>query len=374
MVRLARLSLSLLGAFVGLAVGELALRSLAPSSLVMDLRGLHEVRPDRPWLYGLRPGADGVIHETGSVRYRINADGFRDRRYVRPKPSGTFRVIVLGDSISFGYGVDEVDAFPQRIEAQLARLAAEPRIEVVNLGVGGYNPYNELELLRDVGPTYQPDLVLVQFCINDLNDPTLHFDRQSRIHLGTVPDAAYPNPSVRLGEAQVPSAWLRSCRRSQLCSRLDDWLLARTAREPRDEEKRAAVVPVTTGGGPEWSWLDQRYGEMAGAAAAMGARFALVAFPYPQQLDGDDPHPVQERLLAMGERQGWPTLDPLPAFRRAARERPDEALFLDWWHPTPLGHRLAAGEVVSELACAGLLPPEADEFCLGRSHAAAGRQ
>ncbi|MEE9608203.1 MAG: GDSL-type esterase/lipase family protein, partial [Myxococcota bacterium] len=179
-----RFALAAAGALLGLAVAELALRAAAPLFPVSELRGLHEARPDRPWLYGLRPGASGQLEErTGDVRYRINQDGFRGRGYARPKPPGVFRVLVVGDSIAFGYGVEQSEAFPQVLEERLSEAAPEARVEVLNLGTGGYNPYTEAALLRDVGVSYEPDLVLVQFAINDLNDPTLHFDAQSRLHL-----------------------------------------------------------------------------------------------------------------------------------------------------------------------------------------------
>ena len=89
-----------------------------------DLRGLHVARPDRPWLYGLRPGADLRLREPREVRYRINADGFRDRIRSRPKPDGVFRILALGDSVTFGYGVEEDETYPMRLEASFAARSA----------------------------------------------------------------------------------------------------------------------------------------------------------------------------------------------------------------------------------------------------------
>ena len=91
----------LLGLTTGLAAAELALRVL-PMTPASDVRGLHELRPDRPWLYGMRPGAE--MRGPGGVRYQVNADGFRDHTYTRPKPAGTFRIVVLGHSVAFGWG------------------------------------------------------------------------------------------------------------------------------------------------------------------------------------------------------------------------------------------------------------------------------
>jgi len=362
--------LALTALIATLAVAELILRAVGPTPAVTGLRSLHEARPDRAWLYGLRPGAVGRLEVSGDVLYRINADGFRDRRYARPKPPGTFRVVVLGDSIAFGYGVEERDAFPKVLEARLSELAPEAHIEVVNLGVSGYNAYTEAELLKDVGVTYEPDLVLLQFCINDLNDPTVHFDAQTLLRLGSIPDAAYPDPSRRAAAPRTPSI-ASGCRRLlALCRLVDDALIAWTTAEPDDAARRAAVAPVTADG-PEWRWLEALYEEMAREAGRVGARFVVLAFPYESQMHGRRPQPVEARLVAMGERDGWVTVDLLPAFRDlAARSR--ESPFIDWWHPTASGQALAAEQTLDALACRGLLPPSVRVACPRQLPAAGG--
>jgi lysophospholipase L1-like esterase len=266
--------------------------------------------------------------------------------------------------VAFGHRVEQRDTFPKQMEEQLASTPAGPsgqRIEVLNLGVSGYNAYTELALLEDVGPRYQPDLVLVQFCINDLNDPTLHFDVQTRLHLGTIPDGAYPDPAARRGAVKRPGVLLRSCRRSRVCALMDDALLALAARTPSEEENRAAAVPVGADAGPEWLWLEDIYLRMAEVSEEMGAEFAVLAFPYPAQLKGSGPHPVARRLSELGERHGWHTVDPLEHFRAAHRMQVE--LFHDWWHPTAAGHRLAAQVTVSSLACAGLLGQTDRSLC-----------
>ena len=367
-----RAALVVLGAVAALALGEAAARLLVPSASVSELRGLHEFRPDRGWLYGLRPGAEGRLSATGEALYRINQDGFRGPRHARPKPAEAMRVVVMGDSIAFGYAVDEASAFPRILETQLAALVPKAGIEVVNLAVGGYNAWNEAELLKDVGITYQPDLVLVEFCINDLNDPSLHFDAQTRLLLSTIPDAAFPNPSLRRGPRHAPSRILKWCAASKLCALARDRWLAAHHTEFDDAAKRAALMPIESGDGPEWRWLEARYLEMAALAERAGARFAVLGFPYPAQLAGRGQDPVQERLLALARRHGWTAIDPLPAFRAA--HAAGTSLFVDWWHPTVAGQRIAAEETLRVLACSGELGEKARNACpaSGAERAAGG--
>jgi lysophospholipase L1-like esterase len=343
-----RLALVLLGTAIGLGTAEAALRILALVRPAEGLRALHEARPDRPWLFGLRPGAEARIPHTGDVRYTINAAGFRDRHYPLQKPVGTFRAVVLGDSIVFGYGVALEDSFAKRLERALAIRATQPT-EVLSLGVNGYNPYTEAALLADVGVRYQPDLVLVAFCINDLNDPTMHFDAQTVLHLGDVPDLAFPDPARR-PRRPPPSLADRLCNLSRLCA-----LLPGRARQPRSNAGAlaAGLVSYDRPTATQLAWLRDRYADMAATARTAGARFAVVVFPHGTQVDGQGSDTIEREITALGDAGGWQTIDLLPAFRRGRGTGP---LFIDLWHPTAAGHRIAADALAAELPCRHLVP------------------
>jgi len=354
--------LVVLATLASLVAIELGLRVASSGSGSVGLRGLHQVRPDASWLYGLRPGAHVRLEEPTPIDYVINADGWRGRRYSRSKPAGAFRILVIGDSVAFGYGVAAEAAFPAQLERLAAQRAPEARIEVLNLGVGGYNPYNEAALFADIGVALEPDLVLVQFCINDLNDPTLHFDASTQLALPSLPDLAFPNPATRSRD----SGW---CSKSHLCG----WITSRTRSDFDRESWQAACTPRDRDtDNVEWRWLAERYGEIAEQAARIGAKMAVIALPYPAQLEEQADPNLQRRLRAIGRAGGWKTIDLLPPFLAAkdeARDDPeggatsdansdaqDDALFLDLWHPTKLGHQLAARHILDALACDDLLP------------------
>jgi len=125
-----RCVLVLIGVALGLGVWEVVLRWMeSPPSLDAGRRALHEPHLDRPWLYRLRPGATGYMTPEKEMLYAINAQGFRDQERVRPKPSGVYRILVLGDSVTFGFGVQPEESFTRLLEADLRDRAPEARIE-----------------------------------------------------------------------------------------------------------------------------------------------------------------------------------------------------------------------------------------------------
>jgi hypothetical protein len=113
----------------------------------------------------LAPGYDGWF---AGVPVHINALGFRDRRdYTLDKPPNTFRILVLGDSVTFGHGTLDDTTYPYLLEQRLRGWRPDVNWEVWNLGVPGYNTRQELDYLKEIGPRAQPDVVVVGFYPND---------------------------------------------------------------------------------------------------------------------------------------------------------------------------------------------------------------
>jgi hypothetical protein len=105
------------------------------------------------------------------VRVAINSLGLRDpREYRLEKPHGTFRILVLGDSVTFGHGSVYEHTYPYLLEQRLKDWRPDVRWEVWNAAEPGYNTSQELAQLYEIGPPYQPDLVIVGFYGNDVYD------------------------------------------------------------------------------------------------------------------------------------------------------------------------------------------------------------
>jgi hypothetical protein len=102
------------------------------------------------------------------VPAHTNALGFRDtREYSLAKSPGTFRILVLGDSVTFGHGALYETSYPYLLEQRLRDWRPDVKWEVWNLGIPGYNTAQELAYLNEVGERYAPDLVVVGFFPND---------------------------------------------------------------------------------------------------------------------------------------------------------------------------------------------------------------
>src|SRR5262249_10848349 len=83
------------------------------------------------------------------------------------KPAGTVRVVVIGDSFTFGQGCSKADAFPDVLQTLLTR--PDRPVEVVNVSNIGLGPEAYVILLRDLGLRYEPDLVVVNVYGNDVS-------------------------------------------------------------------------------------------------------------------------------------------------------------------------------------------------------------
>src|SRR5690606_28773324 len=127
-------------------------------------------------LYRQRPSLD---LDLGSYTLRTNSLGFRGPEISAAKPDGTFRILILGDSVAYGTGVDDEVTFLRRWEAEL-NASGRGRFEVVNTGHPMYDTNQELALLRDEGLSLQPDLVLLVYVVNDI-EPTRDVVEQAQL-------------------------------------------------------------------------------------------------------------------------------------------------------------------------------------------------
>ena len=114
-------------------------------------------------IYEASPNSEGNAWRT---QVKINGHGFRDKEYSIEKDAGTFRIVALGDSVTFGNFLLAEDTYPDQLEALWAETGKA--VEVLNLGLGGYDTVQEVATLEHIGVQFQPDFVVVGYVINDM--------------------------------------------------------------------------------------------------------------------------------------------------------------------------------------------------------------
>ena len=162
--------LIVLSGTVALTLAEIVVRLFAPQPLAGVM-----FSEDPDFGFWLRPNLrdKAFQSEPGCPPYRVttNRRGYRMAGELAPeKPQGVTRVLVMGDSFSFGVGVDNADVWPAQLEKLLNAGNPATRYEVVNASCPGWGTENELAFWRKRGGALQPDLVIVSFYRNDLWD------------------------------------------------------------------------------------------------------------------------------------------------------------------------------------------------------------
>ena len=127
--------------------------------------GMYQIhRPSPVFNWELVPGASGFGR--AGTYIHINADGFRDSEHSLHKDAGVFRIMVIGDSFTFGQGVNLEDTYSKYLERLINNKGMTS--EVINCGVIGYGMWQYLEVLKRKVIPYKPDLVILGIFIDDI--------------------------------------------------------------------------------------------------------------------------------------------------------------------------------------------------------------
>jgi hypothetical protein len=149
------------------AVG--AANSDADPAASVNLRAIINPDPDDKIIYRLRPNLDAMFQ---GVPLKTNSCGMRGPEVTPGKAPGVYRIALLGDSFTFGWGVEQSQIFAQVLEDNLNKLAnTKTKVEVLNFGVPGYSTFQEVNSFINYGSEFEPDAVLVFFIENDFALP-----------------------------------------------------------------------------------------------------------------------------------------------------------------------------------------------------------
>ncbi|HWB82443.1 MAG TPA: SGNH/GDSL hydrolase family protein [Nannocystaceae bacterium] len=323
--------------------------------------------------YHHRPGVTRTLVGAGRPEDHVVIDrwGFHDTEFPLEKPSGEFRALMLGDSVTMGFGVTYKETFSAHLEELLdASDAKFSSHQVINTGVHGYSTFQEKRVLERT-LVFEPDVVFVGFCLNDVTEPFVVDEEYGGTGLDYHGVSQTPNPIV---------GWLMN---ETGLGRLLQTLAARgktLQAEKRLEVYNARAMAATSKTDPKmqeaWRIVLKQMGELYDVAKKNDVPVVLVIFPYTFQLADESLRAPQEILTAHAAEHGVPVIDTTNDFVGAVFDDPelvaylkqkgktgDEVLayhrhladkvFFDEDHFTDTGHRIVAQKLYDWLAREG---------------------
>jgi hypothetical protein len=335
-----------------------------------------------------RPGVEGWYRREGEGYIRINREGYRDVDHPIDKPAGTYRIAVLGDSMTEGREVMLDELFWKRLESLLPDCPAfsGKRIETLGFAVNGYGTAQEYLTLEEHALKYHPDLVMLDFFPgNDFSDNNKalgrHRDRpyfalvDGKLKLVQKAGDA-PNFARRRWWEEVGYELFGHLRLAQLFeeARSSLILLWRFGLHP-NETKIAEVglnsaiyaPPKTPDWDEAWAVSEALIETTAETAGEHGAGFVLVTLTDPIQVTPDlaarerfraalgvpDLRYVDRGLAAFATAHGLAHIETVDSLALWSAEHSQALHGFDTGRPVghmnALGHRLTAEAIASDL-------------------------
>ena len=316
-------------------VAEVTLRLASPQTRYDSLPG---------WIMNMLEFSDDIYlgWQLRAGQLDHNAAGYRGPERPAAKPPGVWRILALGDSVTYGMDVKAGEAFAGQLEAKLNAAGAGPA-EVLNFGVPGYNSFQEYELLKTRGLALDPDLVVMTFTADDVETSPVIINVGGEYSL-------FRNQFEGIGAL----------------NNLVHWAVFRHSHLYRFLYKYAALAVAAKGARfddvyvhPRSQWKNVLL--VADLCRQRRIGFLLVLSPWllphyqapagdPDAMDVREFHRYQEamdeiRRFAREDRIDVLDLGPLyEKYTGKLKNRP-----CDHMHPNPLGHRLIAEQLVEKL-------------------------
>jgi hypothetical protein len=356
--RLYRLVVPPVSAILTLLVVELVLALFRPVPYSIEWNMYFE--PDPFTGYRLKPHGKGFFQH--GIPAEANRDGLRDTEVSLQKPAGTYRLLVLGDSFTVGANVMQAEAYPRILKDLLQRRLGRV-VEVVNAGVGGWEPFQYAQYYEHYGRRFNPDAILVGFFVgNDAFNQYTSVDQTPTAVMGRrMSRQEASSPFIKLKvfayahsqiarllstKSYVAEDFTRkSCR--DFTAQYIDLQRSRLGNHLKRSKRRYAEAQNAV-------FQLSRIKRLADEASIP---LVIALIPDENQVNGE----LQKRLLASDSSaydldmpqsmlqelfrdRGIPSIDLLPWFRRDPR-----CLYMNDSHWTPEGHALAAAAICDSL-------------------------
>jgi len=269
-----------------------------------------------------------------------NSIGLRGPERSQRLSPGQCRILGLGDSQTFGDGLEYSETWPFLLQSLLSSRVPESEIQVLNAGISGTDSWQHEHVLRKVGKHYDYDSVVLAFYLNDVTPR--YTPRQA---------TALTNTSTK----QIVYA----LKRSALVTFLGQLYQMRVS-SPDVVERERRILEDDWNDTLERAWIQvaDSLQAMLEEVSSRNAELMLVVLPRRDQVSAEEPpRGYNRRIREIAGQLGIPLIDVLPDLRRAYAVH-GEALFIPWnGHNTRITNEIVAGRIVEAfgvgLLCAG---------------------
>jgi lysophospholipase L1-like esterase len=285
-------------------------------------------------IYEQKPG---ITYKVGEVVVRINSDGFRDREFSERKRAGVKRIVCLGDSMTIGVRLPSEQLYERILERKLK--AAGNNVEFMNMGVGGYNTAQEWLVYEHEAKKFKPDMVIVQFTLNDL----------TAIHPVYMGNSVFGRLRVFLADHFRTYNFLKFVKRMSKEDFSADQGISLKETDPMSAPVSLDFMKrVYEPGGPffrDWKAAAAKFGELN----REGVPVVFVIFPWAIYIGMDEgkPYPyyvLQEQIESVLRSEGISYVDVTPEYAAGGNMRRFWAAKSDF-HPNAEAYKLIADKL-----------------------------
>lgn len=262
--------------------------------------------------------------------------GFRDYDHAIEKKPNSKRILIIGDSITQGLWInDDSKIYSVVMEKKLRELGHD--VDVMNMGVSGYNTQQEVETLIDKGLQYKPDLVILGYCLNDKHQDDggiygMLLSEEQKVSEGNTVNRSTLNPIVK------HSDFLRFLRFAVFPQK--ETAIGENVKELYYENN-----------------VEKYFGVLGALSKQHG--FDTNVFIFPDFGKGDENllagygnyafAEEQESIKALAAKNSLPYFDLYPVFKECHDEIGGQVSF-DRYHPNPKGSECAGNKMAEYLS------------------------
>jgi len=307
---------------VSVIILEIALRVILPSPITWKHPQEHYVR-DPEIGHWMEPDQQAFTHDKV---VHINSVGIRDKEYTEQAQKGVYRILALGDSQTFGNGLELSDTWPKQLESLLNDYSKDIGYEVINSGLPGSDTWQHEIILQRMISRYHPDAVILAFYVNDVFRSTKNnFNTKNKLESKVT---YLLKSSALLLTFRIA---LRSIRQSLFPS---DWHL-----------KELALLKGTNDISFDklWQQVNSSLSRMKLVCDREKIKFIIASLPRRDQISGQLPwEGYHKRLQTIASRLHIPLINMLEPLQESYDDY-GKALFIPWdGHNSKLANKIVA--------------------------------